>query len=458
MTMKHQRLLILLIFFLMGLFVACSSVPVLTTKAPAEANQFRIWWTQGFLPEETEAIQRIVAEWQKKTGQKAELTLFANDVLFKETGSAIEKGNAPDVLFGFTFDYNLLYRLAWENKLEDVSDVIEPIKKIYLPSALQAVSYLNKTTQERSYYAVPFAQQTTHIHYWRHFLEEAGFTNNDIPTNWDDFWRFWEGTQAPLREKGEKDIYGVGFTVSPVATDSYFGFEHFLEAHNAQIVDENGQLHVREPQVRQAIIAALKDVIRPYQAGKSPPDATAWTDPDNNIAFLNSNVVMVVNPSLSIPATQREDPEVYNDQIVTVGWPNKPDGSEMKYLSSMKQAVILASSKHKKEAKDFLSYLVQPEVLKNFLESAHGRFFPVMPELLKQPFWNDPNDPHIFVATKQFQKARQFYTVFNPAYGEVQSQNVWGKALKSILKDGLSPQQAADQAIEEIEKIFADWK
>lgn len=459
-AIARQYLLALLALFVISLFVACHSAPQSTTQASASDSQLRIWWSQGFLPLENEAIQKIVSDWQQKSGSKAELTLFTNDVLMKEAKIALEAGKQPDLLFARTIDYILLPRLAWENKLADVSDVLEPVKNTYISSALAAAYYQNNVAKKRSYYAVPIAQQTAHIHYWQNSLEIAGFNRNNIPKDWEGFWQFWEKAQSALRQKGQKEIHGVGLTLSPTATDTFFEFEYFLEAYNAKLIDENGQLLVNDPKVRQGIIAALTDFTRPYKDGYNAPEAVEWTDTDNNIAFLNSEVVMVVNPSLSIPITQREDADVYLNQIVTPEWPNKPDGGKLTDLSAVKQIALFESSKYKKEAKDFLSYLIQPQILNSYLQSSGSSFFPVMPQLLNEPFWQgtNPKDPHIAVAAKQLQQTRQFYTVLNPAYGEVQSQNLWGKAIKSIVKEGLSPEQAGDRAIKEIEQIFANWK
>jgi multiple sugar transport system substrate-binding protein len=45
----------------------------------------------------------------------------------------------------------------------------------------------------------------------------------------------------------------------------------------------------------------------------------------------------------------------------------------------------------------------------------------------------------------------------NPAYSEIQAQNIWGNAIKSILTDGLTPEEAAENAMAEIRSIFSEW-
>ena len=100
---------------------------------------------------------------------------------------------------------------------------------------------------------------------------------------------------------------------------------------------------------------------------------------------------------------------------------------------------------------------MQPERLAQFVEGAQGRYFPVMPQLLENPFWTDASDPHISVAAKQFESTRPLYTVLSPAYSQVQAENIWGIAIRSISADGVPPEEAADTAIAEIKRIFTRW-
>ena len=41
-----------------------------------------------------------------------------------------------------------------------------------------------------------------------------------------------------------------------------------------------------------------------YDAGYIPPGATAWADPDNNMAFHSRTIVLVMNNTMSIPGYQ----------------------------------------------------------------------------------------------------------------------------------------------------------
>lgn len=466
--MIQKNIITLLLLVSLGL-VACSTTVLqlkgkdsspTTENTVAEKNTLKIWWDKGYYPEEDAALKNFLNDWEKKSGIKVKLNLYNQDELIKITEISLNTGNLPDVLFGYSTDLAVSPTLAWQGKLADVSETIEPVKNLYIPSALAAVNLYNNVEKKRSFYAVPIKQNSIHIFYRRDLLEAAGLSDKDIPNDWEGFWDFWKQAQDKLRQQGNQNIYGIGLPLSSSASDTYFIFEQILEAYNIKIVDEKGELLLDKPQVREGIIKALTWYADFYKQGYVPPSALNWQDPDNNINLLNRVVLMTPNPSLSIPASQKQDKEVYYNQIVTREFPLTPDGKQLRYLVSIKQAIVPASSKNQQIAQDFLSYLIQPHNLGKYVQGSAGRWFPVMEPLLQESFWQDKKDPHLSIASQQFtqRETRPLYSVINPAYTKVQQRNVWGKALKSIAGENVSPEAAADEAIKEIKQIFAEWK
>ncbi|WP_375327660.1 ABC transporter substrate-binding protein [Microcystis sp. BLCC-F210] len=418
----------------------------------------QVWWSEGYYPEETEAIRRVIDRWETTTGKLVELTFYSEKDLVVETEKALQQGTLPDVIYGYSIDTVLIPKLAWNDQLADVTSIIEPLKKQYIREALDSVYYFNHPKKARSYYAVPISQSTTHIHYWQDFLSKAKVNPRQLPQEWSSFWQIWKTAQTNLRQQGETTIYGLGLPMSSIATDTNNIFEQFLEAYNVQLVDDQGNLNLDSSQERQGIVAALKNYTDFYQQGFVPPQAITWNDPDNNVFFLSNLTVMTANPTLSIPGSQRQDPINYNERMRTIPWPNKPDKTPMRNITYVKQIAIFQETSYLKEAKSLVTFLVQPENLAKFIEGSQGRFFPVMPVLMKRPLWNNPQDAHLFNLKVQFDNPRLAYTVFNPAYSEVLSQNIWGQAIQKILIDRQSPEQAADFAINKIKNIFENWQ
>ncbi len=440
------------------LLFSCNSGQVNTSLTPVDDNVLNVWWSEGYYPEETEAIQSSIDAWQAENNVDVQITFFSEKDLVQQVENAIKAGNEPDIIYSYSIDLVLLPRLAWEGKLADVSSIIEPIKQYYDPEALKSVDYFNNQTRQRSYYAVPISQQTTHIHYWQDLLAQAGINDEQFPKEWDSFWRLWEVAQTNLIKQNINNIYAIGFPMSAMATDTFTVFEQFLEAYNVQLLDDEGKLRFDDPQVREGIIKALKAYTGPYLENFVPPNAIEWGDPDNNINFLSNGTLMTANGSLSIPGSQKGDQINYFQRMRTIPWPNKPDNTPMRYVTSVKQIAILAETDRLEEAKSLVGFLVETENLEAYLEGAQGRFLPIMPAIAANEFWSSGKDPHIAVAITQFDNTRSSYVVLNPAYSEVLAQNVWGEVIHAIATNQITPEKGADQAIKKITDIFSQWK
>ncbi|MEA5596324.1 ABC transporter substrate-binding protein [Rivularia sp. UHCC 0363] len=428
-------------------------------------NTLDIWWDKGFNPEEDEALRQLVHNWENKTGKKINLLFYTTDSLGDKIRRSLKAGNPPDIVMSFKAERSPNFRLAWDNKLVDVSEIINPVENLYPKAVLQTVNLYNNAEKKRSYYAVPIHQGTMHIYYWRDLLAEVGRSEKDIPKEWDAFWDFWKQVQDDLRDKNKSTgnntskIYSLGFTLSPEAGDTYYLFEQILEAYDVEIISSEGKLLIDDKKVRQGIIKVLKWYQDFYQQGYIPPAALKWLNPDNNRSILNREIVMTPNSTLSIPVAVRQDADIYQNKLGILEFPNKPNGQPMRHLTMAEQAVILAESKNQKLAKDFLKYVVRTDVMKDYLTKAGGRNSPVLEPVWQDGFWTNPNDPHISKATKTFTEGRirYFYISQNPAYSRVLDQNVWGKAINRVIVDKISPEQAADEAITEIKLIYQEW-
>jgi multiple sugar transport system substrate-binding protein len=424
-----------------------------------DSKVLRVWWNEGYYPEETEAIRSTVERWQTETNSEVDLVFYSEKDLVQQTENALAAESPPDVIYGYGIDLLLLPRLAWDGKLADVSSVLEPMQAQYEPAALESVRYYNNKEQKRSYYAVPLSQQITHIHYWQDLLKEAKLDPKNIPQDWKGFWSFWQKGHDNLKQQGVTEIYGIGLPMSVAATDTFTLFQQFLEAYNVEILDGNGNLQLDNPANRQGIIAALQDYTQHYKDGYVPPGATEWADPDNNVTFLSGLTLMTANATMSIPGSQRQDEVNYFDRMRTIAWPKKPDGSPMRYITSTKQLAILSGTDNLEQAQSLVTFLIQPDNLQAYVEGSQGRFFPVVPSIVeKSELWKNPKDPHLSIVPKQFENTRPSYVVLNPAYSEVQAKNIWGKAIYSMGVEGVTAEQATDTAIEEIKVIFAGWK
>lgn len=420
-----------------------------------ETGVLTVWWYEGYVEAEQTYLQKIVRDWEQENNKKIKLVFMSESNLLEAIEEAVASGNTPDITVDRT---QLATRLAWQGKLADVSAIMQPIENSFPQSILKNSYQYNNVTKQKSYYAVPIQQEGIYLHYWRDMLEQAGYNESDIPEDWDEFWQFWQTVQQKLQSPTE-EIFSFGFTTSPQSTDTFLFFEQVLEAYNVKILDETGKLIIDRPETRQGIIAALKWWANLYRQGYIPPSALLWGNADNNSSFYNRIVAIVPNPTLSIPAVRAEEKNVYFEQMGTIPYPTKPNGEPMKYLTRIRQALVFAD-RNLGDARSFLSYLIRPDIVANYIEAAGGRFFPVNKANWDDPFWNNPQDPHIYTVKTMLGESptRPHYFSDNPAYMEVFAENIWGKALEHIITRNVPPERAANWAIDRIKQIFSEWQ
>src|ERR1700751_4839154 len=147
--------------------------------ANAAATTAELWWVQGFAQEEDIAFKKLLADYEKTSGNKIEDSIVPFAPLRQKAVSAITSGVVPDILE--LADFQFLPLQAWDEKLTDVSDIVEPIKSQYIDTALRATYCYNNITKKRAYYAVPMKAAGIPFHIWNSLVEKAGFKVSDIP-------------------------------------------------------------------------------------------------------------------------------------------------------------------------------------------------------------------------------------------------------------------------------------
>lgn len=426
-----------------------------TAQNTSGSSAITVLWDKGYVTEEDEAIEKVVADWNALGNLPIALSFYNSGEIAPKTLRSSQGGRSPDVLFAAKSVYPVS---DWQGKLADVSDIVAPLEDSYTPTALQSAKVYGSQTAEDRYYAVPLNQSTTHIYYWKDLLEEAGYTPADIPTEWDDFWTFWQTVQDTLQPTYPA-LRSIGLPYSEDAADTYHIFEHVLSAYDVSLVDEGGNLLLADPTVKSGIVEALDWYLQFYRDGYVPADAVKWLDPENNRNLLDRNVVMTPNPTLSIPAAVRNDSEIYLEKLGSIEFPNKPNGEPLSHYVSIRQAIVFKDAPHLEEAKAFLAYLGKPKILSDFLKTSYGRYMPpALSQIEADSFWQDPDDPHVSTVVKTVTdgQTQPFPNVYNPAYGTVMEQNIWGKAIQQMAMEQMTAEAAADWAIAQIQAIFRE--
>lgn len=446
---------------------ATTSLAIMATAPAFAQEKITVWWVKGFYKAEDDALYAAIKKFEDQTKIKVDLSQYAVQDMIPKTVSALDAGTPPDVAYADSYDFQVTGKWAYEDKLADISDIINPIKDQFEPAALSTTDLYDDAAKKKAYYAFPLKQQTMHIEIWTDLLKKAGYTPKDLPKDWEGYWHFWcEKVQPGLRKATHKRDYATGFPMGVDSTDAFFSFLTFMDAYNVKLVDDNGKLTVDDPKVREGLIKAMTDYVYPYEKGCTPPSSTSWKDPDNNVAFNNKTIVMTHNATISIAAKWLDDmdnntlsadvrakaKQAFEHDILTTGFPNKPDGSKMVYRTAVKTGVIFKNAKNIADAKKFVSFLMKEENLRPYVEGSLGRWFPVTKAGQKSPFW-DANVHRRSVRDQYASGVVPFEFTKNWKFTILNNENVWAKAMNRIVNEKVPVDKAVDEMIARIKQV-----
>ena len=229
--------------------------------------------------------------------------------MIPKTVAALDAGTPPDVAYADVYDFQVTGKWAFDGKLEDISDVIDPIKDRFAPNTVETTYLYNDKTKKQRLLRLP-AQAADHAHRVldRHARGRPASRKATSRRTGRTTGRSGATRCSPAyRKKTGTRIYGIGQPMGVDSSDSFYSFLTFMDAYNVKLVDDNGKLLVDDPKVKQGLIGALKDYTDVYTKGCTPPSSTSWKDPDNNVAFHNKTTVMTHNATISIAAKWLDD-------------------------------------------------------------------------------------------------------------------------------------------------------
>ncbi|MGO9997973.1 MAG: ABC transporter substrate-binding protein [Acetobacteraceae bacterium] len=428
--------------------------------ANAAASTATVWQVQGFVPEEDAAFRKTVTDYEKASGNNIDLSIMPFTALNQKVISALTSGEVPDLVF-HDAPATILPQNAWENKLEDVSDIVEAHRSELSKTSVLASSFYNSVTKQRAFYLIPIKQGCEPFHIWGDLVEQAGFRLSDAPKTWDAFWDFFKPMQQVLRSKGRRKLYALGLQITTVGPNDGNGlFGHFLFANGGEnMVTPDGKLHTDDPQVREAAIRSVEYMTNCYKGGYVPPEALSWNDADDNNAYHEKLILMDLDGTLSTELAMVHDKQAF-EAMVTMALPNGNDGKPMPALQAAGGGFIPKGARNVAVAKDFMKFFIQPQVMNENLKQGLGRWVPVIPSLVtSDPFWLDTKDPHLapYVREAVLGPTMPSYNGYNPAWGQVSAEQLWGVAHADVIKNGMTPAAAIDKAFKRADAIFAKY-
>ena len=245
--------------------------------------------------------------------------------------------------------------------------------------------------------------------------------------------------------------------MSSSASDTIFAYMMYLNAFDVKIVDEQGKLLVDDPKMREGMIKALESYTKPFKDRCVPPGSVNWQDSDNNVNFLNKITVMVPNPSLSIPASQKNtNPDNYNKNMVTFEWPDKPDGRPDRVHRLDQDGGDLQAGQEPGGRQGVHALL--PAARRTSVRTSRARWRAGSRSTSAwstRPTGRTQSDPHKVVEVRQYTQRPQtpWPHVFNHKLIQVNAENAWGKAVTRVVLESWPADKAVDELIGRIKQV-----
>src|SRR5436190_2229790 len=226
---------------LVGVGAAVAAGSGVMPRRARAAGELTVWWTQGFYKAENDAVITWMADWDKRNNTKVNLTIMNGPDLITKLIAGMQVGDVPDVVHTVTGDRFLVPRAAWNDQLEDVSEVVDSQKAEFTETALLTARLYNAKQKKYSYYGVPTKASSLMNSVWLPLLQDAGFAETDMPGTQDKFYDFFQTVQDKLRSKGKR-IFGLGYSMAAKEADAGNLFHQFLVSYGgAGIVTPDGK-------------------------------------------------------------------------------------------------------------------------------------------------------------------------------------------------------------------------
>src|SRR5215510_1726135 len=136
--------------------VACG---LMLSGAASAQEKLTVWWVKGFYKSEDDALFAAIKKYEDKTGVKIELSQYPVQDMIPKTVAALDAGTPPDVAYADVYDFQVTGKWAFDGKLEDISDIITPMKDKFLKNTIETTYLYNDKTKKKAYYAIPMKQQ-----------------------------------------------------------------------------------------------------------------------------------------------------------------------------------------------------------------------------------------------------------------------------------------------------------
>ncbi len=423
---------------LTAVLVGCSggdAEPASSGSAPAETEAVELeFWN----PETDEGIisvlETMIAKYEADNPNvKVNLVTIPWSDIYTKWQTALQGGNAPDVTIG-----SAAFAASFQAQgvLEPLNDVVDMIggEDAWSDTAASLVE-LSKTP-EGDYFSLPYVNNSVVLWYNKPMLEAAGL---EPPTTWEEL-------EAAAAAMTHDDQYGILIpsSTSQVTTQSLYSV---ILSNGGDVVDRSAPDTVTfdAPEAVEAI--EFYSSLAQY----SPPGSGGYDRPEAQAAMTTGKLGMFIYGSWMQGALEAAGPEVAS-QFGVVPLPSNGDGAG----AFMGNLTLFAfnDTEHPAEAKEFLSYMLDPASYEEFVLLNPSAFIPVLAEVQNSETYLGSErvaaQTELLEAVAATLPNAWVFGLPNPHAGEWEGLNLIGQAATAVIEQGEDPQAAATRIADEM--------
>jgi multiple sugar transport system substrate-binding protein len=339
-------------------------------NTPEKGAKLRVLRWSRYVQGDIDQYMKNVAAFTQKYGIEVRVDNEGWEDVRPKAAVAANTGAGPDIILSTNDDANL-----YPDKLVDVTDLCT-----YLGSKLGGFypvcdPYLRP--DGKKWIGVPLGVAGVCMVYRQSHMKAAGF--DTFPKDTDGFLKLCKA----LKEKGTPPAFALGNATG----DANTWCQWLVWAFGGKLVDTSNKVVIDSAETLKAL-EYVKDLY-----GTFAPGTLSWLDPNNNKAFLDSQISLTNNGiSIYYAAKNSQDPKVkeMSADIYHANMPVGPVGKPTEFQLFFNQ-MIFKYSKYPKAAKEFLRFMMEPEQMDPWVQAGIGYVTPALRHYEKNPIWTvDP--------------------------------------------------------------------
>ena len=270
-------------------------------------------------------------------------------------------------------------------------------------------------------------------------FKEAGY--DGLPATWEEFIEASKKVTKP-------PFYAYGMALGLVPSDSLGDVMSVVSAYGGSLIDAQNRPALESD----ATVQAFKLIRTMYNDAKIiPRGALSWDNSGNNKAFQSGQVAYALNPT-SIYSSLIADKSPFLDMTILERPPGGPAGRFS--TASTDYYSVFKKSPNPELAMGLVQHFMKPENYSRFIVEAGGRYLPIYPAQLSDPFWT--SKPAFAGLLEAARSARSNYAPgkLTPALSEIVNRSMVVEEVQNMLVKGKDPARAVADAHKTMVEVY----